>query len=500
MAAKLSSLGGVTMNNKNEDILKLLNLPNDESLEIECVEVDGFIKTIHISRKPVATYCDECGARMHSKGIYKRTLNHQILQDTTSLEIVLSQRKWKCTNCGYFKNETFSFAEKRKQSTTLIPYFVLQAMKDLNRSAASIARQFHISDTQVHDIFTSYVDLSRLPLPEYLSIDEVYLDINHKDKYALVLMDFITGEVIDILHNRWQSTADDYFYSIPRKERLNVKYIICDAYKSYMEYPSKYFPNAIVILDSFHVIKYIISKLNNYIYNVTKKYKERDKKALEIKNHDTNRDNKSIKQSQEITLLNNYKWVLLKNNDDINYSSKRHYHNLLGLYLDTYTIEKMFFELDSNFKTLRDLKEKYIIFNQTIFNSAEEVNKELQSLIELYKASDQPIFKDFAEFLNRYQSEIIHSFTAVEISRKTNQEQKTLCSRLSNGPLEGFNRKPKDLKRNSRGLSNFDYTRNRILWSTRKNPPILAVPKSKEQIHSYKGKLRGPYKKKNTDK
>ena len=45
-------------------------------------------------------------------------------------------------------------------------------------------------------------------------------------------MDFITGEIIDILHNRWQSTADDYFYSIPREERLNVKYLICDAYKS----------------------------------------------------------------------------------------------------------------------------------------------------------------------------------------------------------------------------------------------------------------------------
>ena len=109
-----------------------------------------------------------------------------------------------------------------------------------------------------------------------------------------------------------------------------------------MEYPAKYFPNAIVILDSFHVIKYLISKLKNYIYYVSKKYKERDKKALEIKNHDTNRDNKSIKQSQEVVLLNNYKWVLFKNNDDINYSSKRHHHNLLGLYLDTYTIEKTF--------------------------------------------------------------------------------------------------------------------------------------------------------------
>jgi hypothetical protein len=114
----------------------------------------------------------------------------------------------------------------------------------------------------------------------------------------------------------------------------------------------------------------------------------------------------------------------------------------------------------------------------------------------IVRADKQECFKDFAEFLNRYQSEIIHSFTTVEISRKTNFEQKILCSRLSNGPMEGFHRKPKDLKRNSRGLSNFDYTRNRILWSTRKNQPIRIVPNSIEQIQSYHGKHRGSYKNK----
>ena len=106
----------------------------------------------------------------------------------------------------------------------------------------------------------------------------------------------------------------------------------------------------------------------------------------------------------------------------------------------------MFFELDNNFKTLQDLKEKYITFNQPIFNSTEEVNTELQSLIKIYKASDQPIFKDFTEFLNKYQSEIINSFTTIEISHKTNREQKTFCSHLSNGPMEDLIESQKTLK------------------------------------------------------
>lgn len=59
------------------------------------------------------------------------------------------------------------------------------------------------------------MDLPRLPLPEYISVDEVYLNISNKDMYAFVIMDFVSGEIIDIVHNRWRSTIENYFLSIP---------------------------------------------------------------------------------------------------------------------------------------------------------------------------------------------------------------------------------------------------------------------------------------------
>lgn len=52
--------------------------------------------------------------------------------------------------------------------------------------------------------------------------------------------------------------------------------------------------------------------MNAYIYKVMKKYKKRDEQRLKEKNHDTNRDDKSIKPSKEVILLQNYKWVILK--------------------------------------------------------------------------------------------------------------------------------------------------------------------------------------------
>ena len=475
-------------------LFKLLNIPDDGSIIINDVEIIADTKYVYISRPSIPSYCPNCSCRMHSKGIYKRKIKHPVLQDGTCIIFIVSQRKWKCTNCSTYVNEDFPFFQRYKQSSDITPLLVLEAMKDLDRSTASIARQFNLSDTQVHDLFTAYVDLPRLTLPEFLSVDEVHIDISEKEKYALILMDFTSGEIVDILHNRWHHTIENYFFSIPYEERKHVRYIISDAYKPYLELPKHFFPNAVSILDSFHVVKYLLGLINTYINSVMKAYKDRDLKRLEKQNHDTNRDNKTIQESQEVILLRKYRWVLLKNQDNINYSDKRYYHSSLRMYADTYTIEKLFLSLDPKFNIIRDVKEKYIRFNNTHFSSEDEVMQELLKMIEEFKALRGYIPRLFSQYLDKYKHEIARSFTITEVSRRSAKDNERYYARLANGPMESFNRKPKDYKRNSRGSSNFNYTRNRSLWSTRNRPALRNTPKSSNEVHSYVGKKRGKYK------
>ena len=89
------------------------------------------------------------------------------------------------------------------------------------------------------------------------------------------------------------------------------------------------------------------------------------------------------------------------------------------------------------------------------------------------------ILKEFSELLKDHKQEIINSF--IYITDNNGNER-----RLSNGPMEGYNRTPKDFKRNSRGLSNFEYARSRLIWANRKNEPILATPKSKKEVYKFK--------------
>jgi len=127
-----------------------------------------------------------------------------------------------------------------------------------------------MSDTYVHEIFDRYVKLDRLPLTDAISIDEVHLDMDDDCKYALVIQDFHTGDPIDLLRSRRTSITEPYFVSIPATERNQVKYLISDMYNPYIAYVEKYFPNAVPVVDSFHVIQWITRSIDNYIRQLLK--------------------------------------------------------------------------------------------------------------------------------------------------------------------------------------------------------------------------------------
>lgn len=484
------------------DIISFLDFnPNDE-IEILDITLENATKYIQVRKILTANYCPVCGQRMHSKGVYKRHINHPILQDGYRIVLILHQRKWKCTNplCNYYCNDEFSFVEKGKQNTYATVYLILQEMKDLNITARYIAKKFNVSDTFVHDVFLQYIDCQRLPMPPILAIDEVLMNFNNKNRYTLVLMNFITGEIVDILPNRYKSDYEKYFLSIPLSERNNVKAIVCDMYNPYINFSVNYFHQAAVVIDSFHVIQWINHKINIYINNVKKKYQQKEQEKLQDKNFRNNKDYKTIKQSKEVYILNNYRWILLTPRHRINYSTQKKWNSFFNQYLCTYDYEKSFMALDSNFQLIRELRDRYIRFNEEFSKEFNDAAEQLDTLIAFYSQSTLLMFREFSELLKKYHIEICNSFKTIEhysneAYTSSLSETSSNLRRLSNGPMEGFNRKPKDLKRNSRGVENIRYTINRIIWSNRQNEPIRYTPKPLEEVKISTGVTRGPYKK-----
>ncbi len=477
------------------DIIHLLNL-EDENLILEQVQVIDNIKYISFSKAPQPQYCPLCGVRMHSRGVRIRKVNHPVLQDGFSLILLLKQRRWRCSNpaCRNEYNEAFRFVDPGKRNTRFADLMILQELRDLSLTVSSIAKRHQVSDSYVHTLFDKHVHLHRLPLSEVLCVDEVFLDMDAKSKYALMLLDFSTGDIIDMIPSRQSKVTEPYFLSIPKKERQNVRYLVADMYAPYFEYVKKFFPNAIPVVDSFHVIQWLCRMIDQHLRNLLKKYKARDAQRQEELSMEAGHPVK-IPKSEEVYLLQNHRWVILANSGNINYNARLHYDKHLHRMADTYTYENLFLKLSPDLEDLRNLKDLYVDFNQTSFHSKEEADCRLSSLICLYRDSGHAIFKEFSSLLEKFQEPILNSFTLYPCTRNG----ETVQRRLSNGLMESMNRKPKDLKRIARGYRNFEHLRNRILFGTRKNAPILSQPRNPEEYEVKTGKIRGPYSKKSNN-
>ncbi len=452
-------------------ITDLLDL-EDNDVIIKDIYYQGQTKFLTLETPPTTHFCPVCGFRMYSRGVKKKTINHPILQDNYSLVLILNQRRWRCINpnCHYSTNESFKFVNKSRRMSNATEMLIVSAYKNLMETSTSIAKRFNVSDTFVHDVFDKYVKLDRLRLTDAISVDEVFLDMDDHCKYALVIQDFHTGDPIDLLRSRRTNVTEPYFTTIPIEERLEVKYLISDMYNQYIAYVEKYFPNAIPVVDSFHVIQWIVRLIDNYIRALVKKYRQRDREDF-YNRHPEIQSTFSIPLSDEVHLLQKYRWFILSNQSNIKYHidprMDSHFHSLMN----TYDYEDALFRIDPKLREYRDLKEKYVQFNSRNAGNPSEAKKEMQTLIQEYRNSEYEIFREFASLLTKYEDPIINSFIMVEKIG----DGKIYNSRLSNGPIESMNRKVKDLKRHGRGFRNFEHFRNRFLYATRSAPILNAV-------------------------
>lgn len=458
------------------NITNLLDL-EDPDIIISKTNIQGQVKTITLETKPVAHFCPSCGLRMYSRGVKERTISHPILQDGYSLILILKQRRWRCTNpeCRYDIAESFKFVSRNRRTTNASDMLIVEAYKDLMETSASIAKRFHVSDSHVHEVFDRYVKLDRLPLTDAISVDEVYIDADKDCHYALIIQDFHTGDPIDMLRSRRNGITEPYFASLPVEERNQVKYLISDMYNPYIAYVDKYFPNAVPVVDSFHVIQWIIRSIDTYIRQLLRKYRQRDNELQEKLSQEQQRQ-VSLPVSNEVYLLQKYRWLILSNQSGITYHTDpridNHYHALMN----TYDYERALFSIDPNLQEFRDEKEKYVLFNSRNSGNPVRARTELQELIQEYENSHHEIFRTFADLLKKYEDPIINSFIMVEKVGNGN----IYNARLSNGPIESINRKVKDLKRLGRGFSNFDHFRNRFLYATRSAPVLNGITDSSQ--------------------
>lgn len=342
----------------------------------------------------------------------------------------LSKQRYLCKHC---RKTTVAQTNLTKDHCTISSPVKVLILKELAKvqSMSLIAEHLNVSTHTVMRQLKAYsYQYNRQPksLPEHLAIDEFKSVKSVTAAMSCILMDNYKHTVVDVLENRTQAYLTDYFMRFSGADRLKVKTITMDMNGAFKKFLPRLFPNAIVIIDRFHIVQLMTRALNQYRVQVMNKLKSRRYR----------RDANKFKRYWKLILKD---WNELKYEDYTKYA---------------------LFDWKTNEKDIVG----YLLSKDDTLALCYHF---IQQLMESVKSHSYHDFIQILEETKKYTfpKKVRTTFNTLFSYRY--EIENSLKYTLSNGCVEGTNNKIKNIKRSGSGYRNFYHLRTRILLSTEMN-------------------------------
>lgn len=252
---------------------ELLNLP---SIKITAIKIDPQVITISCQVRQAGQVCPNCGKMTNSiNGYYQRTLR-DLNMGSRQVQLVVKMRQFYCKNCPRYFSETLPFADLNKEYThRQTDYMFCLARKQsysevaaiVDVSPKTIERLVLAKCETLIDVPRRYAQVRRL------GIDEHSHRKGKKD-FLCILSDLDRGILIDILPNRKKETLMAHFKALGPVFCAQITDVACDYWDAYMTTAQSCFPQATLILDRFHVVKWLNESLDNFRKELRKSDKD----------------------------------------------------------------------------------------------------------------------------------------------------------------------------------------------------------------------------------
>ncbi len=163
--------------------------------------------------------------------------------------------KFYCNACKRYSNQQFPGIAKHQRATER---FKAQAFFQHTQgiSQKTVANNLRVGITTVERWYQKRYRLERgessnSPCPSILGIDEHFF--SHKQGFATTFCNLKTHKIYDVVKGKSEKSLSGYLNELKGKEQ--VKVVCMDLSTTYRSIVSKYFPNALIVADRFHVIR-----------------------------------------------------------------------------------------------------------------------------------------------------------------------------------------------------------------------------------------------------
>jgi len=375
--------------------------------DYEIKDIDGQNPMRVRARYTGPSRCPHCqGASLRIKDSFIRRVRHEDW-GVRHCWLDLEAHKFHCRTCGRYFNQRFPGIMPRRRNTEAFRRGVyLKHLDGIDRQ--TLAHRERIAPATVERWFHNFLERAvserqDAPCPRVLGIDEHFF--SRKKGFATTFCDLEHHRVYDVTLGRSEAALEPYLQQLKGREQVRVVCMdLSDTYRSIIQ---KYFPNAMIVADRFHVIRLINHQFLN-LWRLLDPSGSRNRGLLSLMRR--HQENLSPIQTQRLTA-----------------------------YLQTLPALKIIYDFKQRLSRLLLLK------HRTARQCRQLIPAWLEHLREL-AYSNFPLLAQLGRTLSSWSEEIVRMWRFTK----------------NNGITEGFHTKMEMISRRAFGFRNFDNYRLRV--------------------------------------
>ena len=231
--------------------------PLDGVKVIDLFEGTANIVIRGLIERPKDLKCPRCsGIQIRIKTRVRRKLKHGMWNNRL-VWLDVQVPKYLCRTCRRYFMASIPGVLPRRRATEQFRQEIFH-IHQAGVTQLQLTRTHRISCSTVERWYQDFVayrvkELDRRSAPLVIGIDEHFF--TKKQGYATTLVDLRNHKVFDVVLGRDEASLGAYLKALPGREKVLI--VVMDLSEPYRRIVQKYFPNARIVADRFHVIRWI---------------------------------------------------------------------------------------------------------------------------------------------------------------------------------------------------------------------------------------------------
>ena len=380
--------------------------------------------------------CHNCGFSAFYRNGFTPTHFIKMPAVNSNYQTVISARsaRIRCRNCNSTCSAKTSLISSGCQISNLLKAKIATRLRS-DVSAKTIAFEEGVSPSSVN----STLDSTRCEFRNnfnFLTLHLCFDEFRGTNKnYHFICLDDDNHVIQTILPNRFKKTISDYFMRFPASVRGLVRTVCCDLNSYYVDIVKELFPNAKIIIDRFHLVQMLNRAVNSMRTDMMNQFEH---------------------NSKDYKLFKRYWKLFLKRYDALE-CTHQFYDRTQKSWFTAEQIVNHGLELaDTDFH--RDYWDYQCLLEAINNPSAAKLKIFKQRILDTKDKCADSSYK-----VTKADKVLLTFFNYLEPVLTALDPR--YCH-YTNGPLEGINRKIKQIQRTAYGYRNFEHFKARIYLQT----------------------------------